>query len=198
MNQNSPWTSTQNHMLLRLRDKDKASWSDIAATMGRSVTACQGHYSGLHQAQEGSMVDWTVPLDHYIIEGRRRCLSTAAIANEMSLTTHAVQDRWYALIRQQRVPEDVLALSRRKEEVVWTEEEDRQVMILWLKGRNDDEIVKLIKFKNKSDDDVRHRRIRLVNDPSPLYIKMLGVSREKTKVKNGLEKALGKNKYDWM
>jgi hypothetical protein len=197
-NQHSPWTLTQNHQLLSLRDKDNATWSFIAATMGRSIPACQQHYYGLRQAQDGSMVDWTAPLDHYIVEGRRRGLPIASIAQEMSLTTLAVQDRWYALIRQHEVPKDVLAVSRRKEEVVWSEAEDRRVLGLWLEGRNDDEIVKMVRFEGKSEADVRARRKRLVTDRSPLYLEMLGFSKENKEVKNGLQKALGKKKYEWM
>lgn len=197
-NHHNPWIQSENHKLLRLRDHDHASWPSIASIMKRTVTACQSHYYTLRQVQDGSMVDWTARHDHYIIDGRRRGLSIGAIAQEMSLTTRAVQDRWYALIRHHQVPEEVLALTRRKEEVVWSEEEDRLVLGLWLKGYYDEEIVKQVKFRGKSNEDVRARRTRLVNDHHPMYLEMLGVKREKAVVKDGLEKALGKKKYSWM
>jgi hypothetical protein len=193
-----PWTIVQNHELLRLRDREGKQWAEVASIMRRTQSSCQQHYHLLHQAQEGAMVDWTAPLDAYIIESKRRGLSLPQIAQEMGLRTYAVQGRWNTLLRERKVPDDVVLVCRRKEEVVWSQEEDEAILKLWLKGCDDDSIVRQVNFKNKSKDDVRQRRTRLVNDHTPLYLKMLGLDKEKQAVKNGLEKPLGKKKYSWL
>ena len=138
------------------------------------------------------------PLDHAIIELRRQGLVMKAIAAEMQLPVQAVQDRWYTLVRQHQVPADVLALWSRKEEVVWSEEEDEALLKLWLEGNDDDAIGRMLKLEKKSKDDMRTRRVELVRGSSPLYLRMLGGQGMKGTVRTGMEKALEKKKYAWM
>ena len=124
------WTPTQNHTLLRLRDAEKLPWSTIASTMNRTIPSVSAHYYALIQAREGSRVDWTSQLDHTLIDLRRRGLAMKAIATQMCLPTQAVQDRWYTLVRTHQVPDDVLALWKRKGDVVWSESEDEKILEL--------------------------------------------------------------------
>ncbi|KAF2827577.1 hypothetical protein CC86DRAFT_405697 [Ophiobolus disseminans] len=192
------WTTAQEHQVLRLRDHDKKPWAEVSSSMKRSVSACQGHYYIMTRAREGALVEWTELLDHRLIDGRRRGLDMKIISEEISIPTHAVQDRWATLLRRHQVPKDVIAMWRRKEEVVWTTVEDEKILGLYLQGHSDEEISKLLKFKNKSKDDMRARRVELVMGSSPLYLKMLGMVGSKETPKTGLEKAMGKKKYSWM
>lgn len=87
-------------------------------------------------------------------------------------------------MRSKLVPDDVLAISRRKEEVVWTEEEDRMILALWIAGKEDNEIVKLVKLPGKTQMDVRKRRRDLTGGKeNPLYVEMLGIDVGKMKMK---------------
>lgn len=101
------------------------------------------------------------------------------------------------------MPEDVLAIWRRKEEVVWSAEEDEEILELYLQGKGDEEIGDVVKkgkleFGGKSKADVMARRKELVRESSPLYLKMLGVVGVQ-KLNGALESALGvKKKYKWM
>jgi hypothetical protein len=165
-------------------------------------------------------VDWTDLLDHTIIDGRRRGLTFKAISSEMNTAQFAIADRWNYLVRNKVVPEDVLAIWRRKDEVVWSEVEDRTILGLWVDGKEDDEIMKMVRFEGKSQTDVRNRRRELVAKGVPMYTEMLGVGGGKKEVmgsdgemkvesgvtglngkgeaKGGLGEVVGKKKYAWM
>lgn len=194
------WTPTEDQQLLHLRNTVRKPWADIATILSRTSGACQAHYYILKQAREGSFIDWTPTQDEHIVNGRGRGLSIKAIALEMDLTSEAVADRWSHLQRHKLVPEDVLAVWRRKEDVVWSPDQDESIAKMWIQGMEDDEIVHMVKFKGKSQDDVRMRRMELVNGGGGgVYARLLGVGGDReTKEKTALEMALGKPKYSWM
>lgn len=136
-------------------------------------------------------------MDAQIVDGRRRGLRTREIGAEMGLPGEAVQGRWYELQQQRKVPEEVLAIWRRKGEVVWAEEEDVAILKAWVDGKNDDEIVQTVKFKGKCERDVRKRRKQLCRERGLVYSRMMGMTRDQP-APGGLENALGKDKFAWM
>jgi hypothetical protein len=214
------WTTEDDRRLFTLRDTEENSWAAIATTLNRTVSGCQQHYYLVKRQREGLNVHWDDLLDHTIIDGRRRGLTFKAISTEMNTAQLAIADRWNHLVRKKVVPEDVLAIWRRKDEVMWSEAEDRTILGLWVNGKEDEEIVKMVRFEGKSQTDVRNRRRELVGKGVPMYTEMLGVGggkkqemggngEEKVKsgisglngngeVKGGLGEMVGKKKYAWM
>jgi hypothetical protein len=195
---NIPWTPSDERHLIDLRDTHNTSWNDIATILSRTAQGCQQHYSNLKQATASSLVTWTPEIDHAIIDGRRRGLSSKDISAELGLWALAVTERWTWLQRKHRVPEDVLALWRKKEQVVFTQDEDESIMKMFIRDMDDEQIYKVCSWKGKHSADVAKRRRQLTGEGAAggLYAKMLGVGDEKAK--NGLEKAMGKKKYDWI
>jgi hypothetical protein len=192
------WTEPQNRQLTELRDILRKPWAEIAAVLSRSISACQVHYKLLKQESEGSFIDWTPELDHSIIDGRRRGLSAKAIAYDLNISNHAVAGRWSRLQHLNLVPDDVLAVWRRKEPVVWSNAEDEYLLAMWIDGKSDDEITQAGKIKGKSPVDVKNRRVELVQGGGGgIYVRMLGVAKE-NEATTALSKALGKPKYSWM
>ena len=193
------WTTIHDQQLLRLHDIEQRSWLDIAPILERSAGACQTRYYILKNARDGSFVHWTDELDEHIIDGKRRGLSPAAIALEMaslSMTARAISDRWLQLHQLDRVPEDVLAIHRRKRHVEWSAEEDEIIARMWISGIADAKIAGEVGLEGRSQDDVRIRRTELVKGGGGgLYKRLLGVE---SKEMTGLEKAIGKGKYSWM
>jgi hypothetical protein len=158
----------------------------------------QNRYTIVKQRQYGSVVDWTEPRDASIINGRAKGQGIPEIASDLKLPKQAVGERWQTLQAQNQVPEEVLALWRRKEEVVFTEEEDEAILKLWIKCKDDNEIAKTLKCKGKSQRDIITRRGELVKGSSPIYLRLLGVGQGKENEMDGLKRAMGKPKYGWM
>ncbi|KAF2129892.1 hypothetical protein P153DRAFT_418575 [Dothidotthia symphoricarpi CBS 119687] len=192
------WTSEDEQMLLNLRDREKKDFTDIAKILNRTTAAAIQHYSVLKQQSEGRFVEWTHAMDEHIINGRRRGLHIKTISVEMKLTAHAVADRWYTLLREKKVPEDVLAIWRRKNDVVFTLEEDEVILRLWIEMEDDEQLVRMVSFRGKSQSDIRERRIELVYGSSPLYQRLLGIGDGGGNAPHALDKALGKPRYGWM
>ncbi|KAH7401357.1 hypothetical protein BKA66DRAFT_405485 [Pyrenochaeta sp. MPI-SDFR-AT-0127] len=192
------WTSDEEGQLLHLRDHEHNNFEDISTVLGRSPGATQARYNIIKQRQQSSYIDWTPETDQSIIDGRRRRLAIKDIANEMNLSAEAVAERWFTLQRQKVVPEEVLAIWRRKENVIFTPEEDETILKVWMQMRDDEQLIRIVKFKGKSQGDIRERRSELVNRHSPLYLKMLGIGDGKDNESDALKVALGKSKYSWM
>ena len=191
------WTPEDDSQLMHLRFTERKTWAEVAAILGRTVHAAQSHYYHLRGNQHSSFENWDATMDEHIIDGRRRGLLPREIGVEMGLPGEAVQGRWYELQQQKKVPEDVLAIWRRKGEVVWTEKEDMAILEAWVDGKNDDEIVKTLAFKEKYECDIRERRRQLCREMGPVYKRLMGMKEEQP-VLGALEKALGKKKFAWM
>jgi hypothetical protein len=132
-----PWTTHEEQQLVRLEDVESESWNEIASLLLRSVEVCKHHYYRSKQGHESLAVDWMSELDQRINHGRRRTLSCKDIALETEsvfTSDKAVTDRWNYLHRSNRVPEDVLAIHRRKSEVVWIADEDEAIARCGLLG----------------------------------------------------------------
>lgn len=136
-------------------------------------------------------------MDERIIDGRRRGLGPREIGAEMDIPGEAVQGRWYELQQMKKVPEDVLAIWKRKGEVEWSGEEDEVVLKAWMEGLSDEELAEKVRFKGKYKCDVRERRRALCKEMGPVYRRVM-VMEERKLVPDALEKALGGKKYGWM
>lgn len=191
-------TPDEDQQLIALRDQDNKKFGDIGNILGRSVKATQSRYASIKQRLRSSFVDWIAENDHAIIDGRRRGLAIKDIADEMQLQKEAVSERWRTLQRQKQVPEDVLAIWRRKGDVVFTPEEDETILKIWMQMRDDEQLVRMAKFKGKSQADIRERRSQLVIGHSPLYQKMLGLGGKTRGETDALKGALGEPKHSWM
>lgn len=157
----------------------------------------QEHYYQLKIAEGASFEDWDATMDEYIIVSRGRGQTSKDIAIEMGIPAEAVQGRWYELQQQKKVPEDVLAVWRRKEEVKWSEKEDGVIIQMWIDGKNEDEIVHCVRFEGKYQCDVRERYRLLLREKGPVYRQLMGMG-ESRPLPHALDKALGKKKYAWM
>ncbi|KAF1920441.1 hypothetical protein BDU57DRAFT_561573 [Ampelomyces quisqualis] len=195
---NTPWTSHDERHLINLRDTCSTPWDDIATILSRNISGCQQHYSILKQATASSLVTWTPAIDHAIIDARGRGLSIKNVSAELGIWAPAVTDRWAWLLRSHSVPPDVLAVWRRKEDVVFTADEDAFIVKMYIQGLSDEQIYKECASKEKSRVDVVRRRKELTNEGAAggLYVRMLGVGNGE--VKTGLDRAMGKKKYGWM
>ncbi|KAF2629994.1 hypothetical protein BU25DRAFT_262553 [Macroventuria anomochaeta] len=191
------WTPAEDHLLHRLRFIEHKTWPEIAQDLGRTTPAVQGHYQKLKVARSSSFEDWDTAMDHFIIDGRHRGLTSKEIGAEMDIPGEAVQGRWYELQQQRKVPEDVLAIWRRKGEVVWSGKEDEVILKAWMEGMSDDEIVECVRFEGKYKCDVRERRRILTKENGPVYRRLMGLEAMKS-VPHALDKALGMKKFAWM
>lgn len=191
------WTPSEDVQLHHLRIIEHMTFPEIAQTLGRTTHAVQGRYYKLQQAQASSFEEWTGSMDDHIINGRRRGLTSREIGVEMNLPGEAVQGRWYELQQLKMVPEDVLTIWRRKEEVTWSEAEDEVILNVWMKGRDEDELVKGVMFEGKYGCDVRERIRVLRREEGPIYRRLMGLEESKP-LPHALERALGKKKYAWM
>lgn len=54
----------------------------------------------------------------------------------MDISAEAVQGRWYELQQQKKVPEHVLAIWKKKAEVL----EDETILRAWIDGKSEDDI----------------------------------------------------------
>jgi hypothetical protein len=194
------WTPAQNHLLIHLHETDGLSWSEIALQLCRSPTACSAHYKQLEREAASSLITWTPAHDKAIVTGKRRGLSTAAISIEMSVCSEAITERWSTLQREKKVPEEVLAVWRRREKVEWSVAEDGVLLDMYCLGLGDVEIAKTGALKGRSREEVRMRRVELMyGEDRSLWLKKLGMRGKGKHVEmTALEKALGKPKYDWM
>ncbi|KAF1362468.1 hypothetical protein EJ07DRAFT_107154 [Lizonia empirigonia] len=191
------WTPVEDTQLMHLRLTEHKTWPEVAAILQRNTKAVQFHYHQLRRAQHSSFEDWNATMDDQIIDGRSRGLSLKEIGVEMDLPYEAIQGRWYELKQQKKVPEDVLAISRRKTEVEWTEKEDSEILKAWVEGKKDDEIAKTLKLTGKYERDVRERRRQLCREAGPLYRRLMGM-KEDQPVPGAMDRALGKKKFAWM
>lgn len=194
---NTLWTTADEAHLIMLRDTHKSSWESITTILSRTVPDCQNRYYALKQSSASSLVTWTPKIDHVIIDARRRGLSIKQLSAELGLWAPAVTERWAWLQRNEKVPEDVLALYRRKEEVTFTTEEDEWIVKKFIGGMDDEQIYKQGAWKGKSMGDLAKRRRQLTNEGASggLYVKKLGVGEKK---ETALDKAMGKKKFKWM
>jgi hypothetical protein len=175
-------------------------WSEIATALNRTVAAVQGHYHQVKITHHSSFEDWTPEMDHRIIDGRRRGFSSKQIGLEMYLPSEAIQGRWSELQKRKQVPEDVLALWRRKGEVIWSEREDEHILKVWMELKSDDELVKQVHLEGKQRCDIRERRVQLCSEMGPVYRRLMGIvgQKEDDLVRGTLKMALGGKKYAWM
>lgn len=60
-----------------------------------------------------------------------------------------MQGHWYELKQQKKVPEDVLAVWRKKMEVEWTGKEDEIILQAWVDGKSEDYIAYSLHFEGK-------------------------------------------------
>jgi hypothetical protein len=192
------WLPAEDQQLLHLRNYARKPWAEIATLLSRSVSACKQHYILLKKATTVSSFDWDDSDDDAIIDGMRQGLRIEAIALELDMDPNAVKDRWQYLQRQHLVQDDVLAVRRCKEELVWSTEEDEFILKMYIEMKTDEQIMDAANFKGKSRKDVKARRVHLVyGGGRGTYLRMLGIAKDKTQVKTGLEKAMGKPEYDW-
>jgi hypothetical protein len=191
------WTPADNARLHHLRFIELLSWSAVAAALGRTTQAVQGHYYQLKIAQGASFEEWDAGMDEYIIECRGEGWNSREIAHEMGIPAEAVQGRWYELQQQKKVPEAVLAAWRKKMEVEWTEKEDEIILRAWVDGKSEDDIAHSLRFEGKYQCDIRQRFKHLYREKGPMYRRLMGMEESRT-LPHALDKALGKKKYAWM
>ncbi|KAF3047210.1 hypothetical protein E8E11_004324 [Didymella keratinophila] len=191
------WTPDDNARLHHLRFIELLPWPVRAAALGRTNQAVHGHYYQLKIAQGASFEEWDVDMDEYIIENRGEGWNSKEIAQEMGISAEAVQGRWYELQQQKKVPEHVLAIWKKKAEVVWSEEEDKTILRAWVNGKSEDEIAHSLRFEGKYQCDIRQRFRHLYREKGPMYRRLMGME-ESRPLPHALDKALGKKKYAWM
>jgi hypothetical protein len=144
------WTVREEHQLIRLRDTDNKTFEDIVNFLDRTTVAVKRRYTTIKQREYSSVVDWTDSLEACIVNGRAAGQGIPEIAANFKLPKEVVGERWHTLQASKRVSEEFLALWRRKDEVVWIEEEDEAILKLWVKCKDDDEIARTLKLKGKS------------------------------------------------
>ncbi|KAF1837967.1 hypothetical protein BDW02DRAFT_67423 [Decorospora gaudefroyi] len=141
------WTSEEEHQLLVLHTQSK-TWDEIAQALDRTVAAVQPRYHTLRNEQYSSAIDWTPDQDDFIIShiDAYARFNAQSIADELGIPKKAVFARWRWLQAQNRVPEEVLALTRRQVGVgPFTKEEDEVIWRLWQDLKNDDDIFRIAK-----------------------------------------------------
>lgn len=136
-------------------------------------------------------------MDEYIIDCRGERWASKEIAHEMGIPAEAVQGRWYDLQQQKKVPEEVLAVWRKKGEVEWSEKEDEIILQAWIDGKSEDDIAHSLRFEGKYLCDVRQRFKHLHKEKGPMYRRLMGMEVSRP-LPHALDKALGKKKYAWM
>lgn len=169
------WTPAEERLLYQLRVTEKRTWSEVAQALDRTTTACSRHYYKRKGTEFSSAEDWDAAMDEQIIDGRRQDLSSKKIGAEMGLPTEAVQGRWLQLKEQREVPEDVLALRRKKGEVTWSHQEDEAILQAWKDGKDEEEIVQSMKFEGKGKPDIRQRYKLLRREMGPIYRRVMGL-----------------------
>ena len=115
------------------------------------------------------------------------------------IPAEAVQGRWYELQQQQKkkVPEEVLAVWRKKEEVSWSEKEDEIIIQAWVDGKGEHDIAHSLRFEGKYQCDIRQRFKHLYREKGPVYRRLTGME-DSRPLPHALDRALGKKKYAWM
>lgn len=191
------WTPADDNLLQHLRFTELCTWSEVAAALGRTKQAVQGRHYQLKIVDGASFEDWDADMDEYIIDSRGQGQKSREIALEMGIPAEAVQGRWYELRQQKKVPDGVLAIWRRKEEVKWNEKEDETIIQAWIEGKSEDDIMHSVRFKGKYQCDVRQRYKLLLREKGPVYRRLMGME-ESMPLPHALDKALGKKKYAWM
>lgn len=111
----------------------------------------------------------------------------------MDISAEAVQGRWYELQQQKKLPEHVLAIWKKKAEVL----EDETILRAWIDGKSEDDIVHSLRFEDKYQCDIRQRFKHLYREKGPMYRRLMGMEESRT-LPHVLDKALGKKKYAWM
>lgn len=199
------WSPDEERRAVIFRDQEHKTWHEIGIILDRSRNAVEHCYTVIKQRQHSSVVEWTRDIDNTIIEGRRLGLSLKQISINLStvsdnkkLTSKALGDRWNQLQRDKLVPEEVLAVWRRKTEVVFTPEQDEKILKLCMQGLKDEQLARMVEFKGKSHAAIRERRLKLIDGHSPVYVKLLGSEGVKVEESDAFKKALGKPKYGWM
>jgi hypothetical protein len=198
------WNYEEENKLLHLIKVENKTYKDTAIALNRSTQSVQHRYSIIQQRDESASITWTSELDTAIIDGRRRGLTPNQIAQEISMPDKAIQSRWQVLRATKRVPEDVLALRRRKEFHDFTPQEDETILRLYVEGKDDKEIAVLADIKEKSPTEIMTRRRKLVTESSPIYRRLVrmwhGTWEEdgNKEEKDALGLAVGGGKYKWM
>ncbi len=191
------WTPAEDQRLHNLRVVQHRTWSEIAKALDRTVSAVTKRWYHLKITQSSSFEEWNAAMDKHIIDGRRHGLMSGEIGAGIDVPAEAVQGRWYELQQRKKVPEDVLAIWRRKGEVEWSEEEDETILKAWIDGKDEEEIVECARTKGKYKCDVRERYKVLVREKGTIYRRLMGLDQAKP-APHALERALGKKKFAWM
>ncbi|KAJ8115581.1 hypothetical protein OPT61_g2799 [Boeremia exigua] len=191
------WTPAEDSRLEELRFIHHLTWPNIALALNRTTQAVTGRWHHLKIAHCSSFEDWNAALDERIIDGRRLGLTCHEIGDEMELPAEAVQGRWYELRQKNKVPADVVAIWRRKQEVKWSEEEDETILRVWKSGKNKEELIECVRFEGKFKCDVQDRYRVLLRERGAVYRRVMGLDEAKP-VPHALDRALGKKKFAWM
>ncbi|KAF2446863.1 hypothetical protein P171DRAFT_482938 [Karstenula rhodostoma CBS 690.94] len=129
--------------------------------------------------------------DH-IIEGRRQGLASKQIEIEIKISATSATSRWHALEQQNRVPEDVLDIGRRKEEVAWCEENEETILKAWKEGQDDEKVAKSVTLEGRNEGDIRERLVALRFERGPGYKRVMDMEGKRSP--DALKQALSGNK----
>jgi DNA-directed RNA polymerase specialized sigma24 family protein len=198
------WNYTEESQLIHLLKAENKTYAEAAGILDRSTQAVQQRYSMIRQMDQSAAVTWTAGLDAALIDCRRRKLAPKQIALELNISDQAIQSRWQALKAMKKVPEDVIAGWRRKELRDFTPQEDEAILRLYVEGRDDKDIVEILKIPGKSQTEIVRRRRKLVAESSPIYRRLVSMwhgtwdEDEDNVESDALGMAVGGEKYDWM
>jgi hypothetical protein len=94
----------------------------------------------------------------------------------------------------------VLGVWRRVEKLEWSVDDDNALLDMYCLKLGDLEIANIEILEGRSTEEIRTRRVELMyGEDQSLWLKKMGMHDGcKLVEKTGLEKALGKPKYDWM
>ncbi|KAG9192203.1 hypothetical protein G6011_10937 [Alternaria panax] len=201
------WNYDEETRLLHLIKVENKTYKEAAIAIHRSTQSVQHRYSIIQQRDESATITWTSKLDAAIIDGRRRGLTLDQIAQEINLPDKAIQSRWQTLRATKKVPEDVLALRRRKPLRDFIPQEDEAILKLYIEGKDDKEIATAVGIEGRrSQTEIITRRRKLVAESSLVYRRLIQEQRQETGIEHSnnkermdtLELAVSRNKYSWM
>jgi hypothetical protein len=176
----SRWTTSEQQLLVKLRDVDEMSFEAIADKLSRKVDAVAHRYEKLKE--EATLAEdfiWTPELDDQIITGRAKGTTVRDLAGEMSLPLGVVQERVNVIRKEGKIPVNS-ANQGKGQKIEWTEEEDEVFLRMYIAMAEEVEIHKTAKLTGKTLSAMRtrktfHLRGSKVGDPNPsvMYRKLL-------------------------
>ncbi|KAJ4986871.1 hypothetical protein SVAN01_07676 [Stagonosporopsis vannaccii] len=177
------WTPAEDDCLYQLRFIEQHPWSEIASALNRTTNVVTDHHHLLKATEMSSFKEWDAVKDAVkdgqIIDGHIRGLTSRKIGAEMGLPAAAVQGRWTKLLKQHKVPQDLLALSWRRKEVNWSNEDDEAILRAWKDGKDEEDIVQSMKFEGKGKGDTRERCKLLRREKGPVYSRVMDLDEVK-------------------